>query len=1078
MRSILVLLILVMIGLNGKGQSVTALPDSVLSQCCLEVTLLNGNVTTVDWVFIQYITRDGTGTKLFVEYAPNFGGIQWETQIRIQDDFDNVLERSKFIVIPFTVGSTDYGINRNWIANIEENTTTGGTWIYGRFGTPTKRKFSAVEDYETMKNLLLACRPRAIVVAENGLYTEGDTVRMGGFLIENTSITTEGYNWQMKDTLSSVEFGLDYLTPETLDTTVYWARRHGSLRQMVQLGRRYYYNSMRDTTGGLYSDFTHSWNAGDPFLQYQTFNPSAPTTGTAWFKIQKDNSFLNLSNDATNPYYSLGWAVTNSTATLGASESGSGDPGNGVVMGAYGFGTTEFLFMKTKAVDAGTATNGQFLQLIDNSSGEVDFATIDLSAYLPISDTAAMLDPYIQGAGTINRVPIFTGSRVIGNSNIQDNNTSVSILNSKPFQLGQWTTAGRPAGVNGYKGRNTTTGFEEGYFTSQWENYITSIGASANWIPTFSSAGKIQGTSTFTQVSNKLTLGVPSGKNPMVDIVTGTGDGTVNEAAGLRLRNRDIDGNTFYLQLGTSTSGRGGSNQGHAYLQSGLWGGSYNNPLILMPKGGNIAIGATRPINWELSVTSNIAVSAALASASTSNTDGGRIIFNAGTVAGTPYNSAVVSIASVFDKSFWYQGLGLSFRTLSGSDISGVTTGGTERMRISSDGKVGIGEPNPQRLLHVTGEARITDLTTDTPTRFVGADADGDLGGISFSSIWRDYQTDKAILGSDSSFVHDPAQDTTRILGSMALGKPSTFGSPSTSGYQFTFRNPLNASTYMLIESGRTSPNGGNAGLRLLASGQFGGEISFGTATSSELSFYSYFAGRSLFNVGLSNFVTGNKNTTLVGAIQDPIQWDFNGRLVIYDTITSGKALLLAKKVSSSSTPIAMFSSAANDRFTFNDDGSTRFHVYGTPATTAAALSKTLSNYGVGFATDGTVTSREIKRDTTIYVVDTDYDFSAALTTAQVASRYNRVIFLMTTTAAAGSDSELTLHTPDVNLMQCEYLVRSTDEAGGFANVIRFGTNNAVDSINGLASSYFPAAGQGVGIRAGLRSGVYRYFYY
>lgn len=399
MRSILVLLILVMIGLNGKGQSVTALPDSVLSQCCLEVTLLNGNVTTVDWVFIQYITRDGTGTKLFVEYAPNFGGIQWETQIRIQDDFDDVIERSKFIILPFTVGSTDYGIHRNWIANIEENTTTGGTWIYGRFGTPTKRKFSAVEDYETLKNLLLACRPRAIVVAENGLYTEGDTVRMGGFLIENTTITTEGYNWQMKDTLSSVEFGLDYLTPETLDTTVYWGRRSGSVRQMVQLGRRYYYNSMRDTTGGLYSDFTHSWNSGDPFLQYQTFNPSAPTTGTAWFKVQKDNSFLNLSNDATNPYYSLGWAVTNSTATLGASESGSGDPGNGVVMGAYGFGTTEYLFMKTKAVDAGTATNGQFLQLIDNSSGEVDFATIDLSGYLEIGDTNAMLTNYPSTAG-------------------------------------------------------------------------------------------------------------------------------------------------------------------------------------------------------------------------------------------------------------------------------------------------------------------------------------------------------------------------------------------------------------------------------------------------------------------------------------------------------------------------------------------------------------------------------------------------------------------------------------------------------------------------------------------------------
>lgn len=38
------------------------------------------------------------------------------------------------------------------------------------------------------------------------------------------------------------------------------------------------------------------------------------------------------------------------------------------------------------------------------------------------------------------------------------------------------------------------------------------------------------------------------------------------------------------------------------------------------------------------------------------------------------------------------------------------------------------------RTLHVTGEARITDLTTDTPTRIVGADADGDLAAITVST--------------------------------------------------------------------------------------------------------------------------------------------------------------------------------------------------------------------------------------------------------------------------------------------------------------------------------------------------------
>lgn len=554
MRSILVLLILVMIGLNGKGQSVTALPDSVLSQCCLEVTLLNGNVTTVDWVFIQYITRDGTGTKLFVEYAPNFGGIQWETQIRIQDDFDEILERSKFIMLPFTVGSTDYAINRNWIANIEENTTTGGTWIYGRFGTPTKRKFSAVEDYQTLKRLLLACRPRAIVVAENGLYTEGDTVRMGGFLIENTTITTEGYNWMMKDTLSSVEFGLDYNTPETLDTTVYWGRRSGSVRQMVQLGNRYWYNTMKDTVGGLFSDLTTSWNSGDPFLRYQVFNPLNPNSGTVWFQVQKNNTFLIMSNETTNPYYTPGISITDNNIQIGVNENGSGDPGNGVLMGAFGDGTSnEYLFMVTKGVDNNTATNGQFLQLVDNTNGKVEFATIDLSGYLEIADTAAMLAPYIDGFGTTNRVPIFTGSRTIVNSNIQDNGTAVSIINSKPFQLGQWTTAGRPTGTSGYMGWNTTLTGIDWYNGTRWATGLESTfnrGTSTR-IPFFDANGQVTESANFTYSSNRLR--VTSGAD-YIDFNPSNGSGRpeiqmFNSGAANILLSADVVGSTGTLFL-------------------------------------------------------------------------------------------------------------------------------------------------------------------------------------------------------------------------------------------------------------------------------------------------------------------------------------------------------------------------------------------------------------------------------------------------------------------------------------------------------------------------------------------------
>jgi hypothetical protein len=50
------------------------------------------------------------------------------------------------------------------------------------------------------------------------------------------------------------------------------------------------------------------------------------------------------------------------------------------------------------------------------------------------------------------------------------------------------------------------------------------------------------------------------------------------------------------------------------------------------------------------------------------------------------------------------------------------------------DGRVGIRTTAASRALHVNGEVRITDLTTDTPTLIVGADADGDLGAITVST--------------------------------------------------------------------------------------------------------------------------------------------------------------------------------------------------------------------------------------------------------------------------------------------------------------------------------------------------------
>jgi hypothetical protein len=65
----------------------------------------------------------------------------------------------------------------------------------------------------------------------------------------------------------------------------------------------------------------------------------------------------------------------------------------------------------------------------------------------------------------------------------------------------------------------------------------------------------------------------------------------------------------------------------------------------------------------------------------------------------------------------------------------------------------GINNVAPQRQLHVTGEARITDLVTDNPTRIVGADADGDLSQIKIG-------TGIAGAGTDSIYFNRGAPVT------------------------------------------------------------------------------------------------------------------------------------------------------------------------------------------------------------------------------------------------------------------------------------------------------------------------------
>ena len=80
------------------------------------------------------------------------------------------------------------------------------------------------------------------------------------------------------------------------------------------------------------------------------------------------------------------------------------------------------------------------------------------------------------------------------------------------------------------------------------------------------------------------------------------------------------------------------------------------------------------------------------------------------------------------------QGANTTFTSTSATGTSSTTTLYAQNAIAQINNKVGINNIAPARTLHVTGEARITDLTTDAPTDLLGADGDGDLAIVAKSA--------------------------------------------------------------------------------------------------------------------------------------------------------------------------------------------------------------------------------------------------------------------------------------------------------------------------------------------------------
>jgi len=92
-----------------------------------------------------------------------------------------------------------------------------------------------------------------------------------------------------------------------------------------------------------------------------------------------------------------------------------------------------------------------------------------VAAKLNIADTTSMLAPYAQGSGVVNFFPVWTGTRTLARSILQQPDTNHVSLGTKPLRLGTWTTAGQPATpFQGYLGYNTTNNTPTWYNGTSW----------------------------------------------------------------------------------------------------------------------------------------------------------------------------------------------------------------------------------------------------------------------------------------------------------------------------------------------------------------------------------------------------------------------------------------------------------------------------------------------------------------------------------------------------------------------------------------------------------------------------------
>lgn len=201
-------------------------------------------------------------------------------------------------------------------------------------------------------------------------------------------------------------------------------------------------------------------------------------------------------------------------------------------------------------------------------------------------------------------------------------------------------------------------------------------------------------------------------------IVSGASPVANNVAIGLTSMffTRNSDANAC---IGTNSMRHAEGNENVAIGQASLYSSDPGTPDYRTGINQNVSIGAGAMQNIVANTVGNVAIGkSALALADYEGDNGVYIGLSANASSTTATNEIAIGANT----------------TGNGSNTTTIGNTSTTATYLPAGSLYINGTVSPARTLHVNGEARISDLATDTPTRIVGADADGDLGAITLGT--------------------------------------------------------------------------------------------------------------------------------------------------------------------------------------------------------------------------------------------------------------------------------------------------------------------------------------------------------